>query len=73
MFFPLQGCDMVLGVQWLKTLGTIAWEFKKLEMGFMWQNKRVILYGIKNGSFRDVKAHKLNHLNDEQLQVSMIC
>ncbi|GJZ35754.1 retrotransposable element Tf2 [Tanacetum coccineum] len=33
MLFPLGGCEMVLGVQWLSTLGTIQWNFKDLVMG----------------------------------------
>lgn len=36
MLIPLQGCDVVLGVQWLATLGPITWEFKTLEMSFKW-------------------------------------
>lgn len=27
MLIPLGGCDMVLGVQWLSTLGQINWDF----------------------------------------------
>ena len=34
MVLPLMGCDLVLGVQWLKTLGPITWDFKILEMQF---------------------------------------
>ncbi|XP_074298515.1 uncharacterized protein LOC141629403 [Silene latifolia] len=30
LLIPLGGCDMVLGVQWLSTLGPVQWDFKKL-------------------------------------------
>ena len=30
----LGGCDIVLGVQWLRTLGPILWDFCKLFMEF---------------------------------------
>lgn len=73
MLIPLQGCDVVLGVQWLATLGPITWEFNKLEMGFMWENKKVLLHGIREGSVRDMKAKKLNKLQDDRIQISMIC
>jgi len=46
LLIPLQGVDMVLGVQWLETLGCISWEFKKLEMRFTYENERVWLHGI---------------------------
>ncbi|KAF9660791.1 hypothetical protein SADUNF_Sadunf19G0000400 [Salix dunnii] len=35
---PLGGCDIVLGVQWLQTFGSILWDFKKLTMKF-WSGK----------------------------------
>ena len=31
---PLGGCDVVLGAQWLRTLGPILWDFAKLWMQF---------------------------------------
>jgi hypothetical protein len=31
---PLAGCDVVLGIQWLRTLGPILWDFTKLQMEF---------------------------------------
>lgn len=31
---PLEGCDAVLGAQWLRTLGPIVWDFSKLHMKF---------------------------------------
>jgi hypothetical protein len=29
---PLAGCDMVLGIQWLRLLGPILWDFDQLTM-----------------------------------------
>ena len=43
----LGGCDVVLGTQWLSTLGWISWDFKKLEMEFMYQGMMVWLHGIR--------------------------
>jgi hypothetical protein len=34
IFYPLAGCDIVLGIQWLRTLGPILWDFIKLTMAF---------------------------------------
>ncbi|KAG7578422.1 Retrotransposon gag domain [Arabidopsis thaliana x Arabidopsis arenosa] len=65
MVIPLRGCDMVLGVQWLETLGPITCDFKKLEMQFRIGRKKVLLQGIRQGSVRDVKAFKLNMLKGE--------
>ena len=44
---PLGGCDLVLGTQWLSTLGVINWDFKHLSMEFTYASKQVVLYGIK--------------------------
>ncbi|GJT89995.1 reverse transcriptase [Tanacetum coccineum] len=47
MIFPLGGCDMVLRIQWLATLGSIQWNSKTLVMEFTYQNKKVILRGTQ--------------------------
>lgn len=36
MLIPLGSCDMVLGIQWLSTIGPVYWDFKKLRMDFVW-------------------------------------
>ena len=32
LVLPLKGCDLVLGVKWLKILGPITWDFSSLTM-----------------------------------------
>jgi hypothetical protein len=48
----LGGGGVVLGTQWLRTLGVISWDFEKLSMGFKHQGKQVWLQGIKTGQSR---------------------
>ena len=39
---------MVLGAQWLRTLGMIEWDFSKLLMRFQYGGKRISLQGMSN-------------------------
>ena len=48
LFISLEACDMVLGVQWFKTLGQIIWDFENLKIEFEWQGKMKILQGISS-------------------------
>ena len=43
---PMGGVDVVLGVQWLQSLGTIAFNFQELSMKFYLEGKEVELRGI---------------------------
>jgi hypothetical protein len=43
----LGGCDVVLGVQWLRTLGPIVWDFLQLTMSFSWRGVSVLLRGLQ--------------------------
>lgn len=72
MVIDLGNCDMVLGVQWLKTLGPITWDFDRLVMQFKYESKKVTLNGIHPGSVREAKAAKINKISDSQPQLSMI-
>ena len=44
---PLGGCDVVLGTQWLTTLGDIQWNFQFLTMEFCHQGHNIKLQGLK--------------------------
>jgi len=43
---PLEGCDMVLGDQWLRILGPILWDFSKLRMKFIVDGCKYTLKGL---------------------------
>lgn len=43
---PLWGCDIVLGMQWLKTLGPVLWDFACLTMNFTQDKESIILRGL---------------------------
>ncbi|XP_057475850.1 uncharacterized protein LOC130763850 isoform X2 [Actinidia eriantha] len=58
----LKGCDMVLGIQWLATLGPVKWDFKNLSMDFTLNNRRHVLRGGKQGESKLVDAKHMNKL-----------
>jgi hypothetical protein len=43
----LGGCDLVLGVDWLRLLGPILWDFVELTMKFQQGEKEVQLQGMR--------------------------
>nr|GEX43424.1 hypothetical protein [Tanacetum cinerariifolium] len=45
IILPLGGCEMVLGIQWLSTLGVIQCDLKILVMEFMKDGKKYVLRG----------------------------
>lgn len=46
---PLAGCDVVLGIQWLRVLGPILWDFDNLNMVFQYGTMRCKLKGLQQG------------------------
>ena len=72
MVIPLGGHDIVLGVQWLSTLGPLTWDFQKLEMVFKWGSSKVLLRGISPGSVREIKAKRVKENRDSDIQLHMI-
>jgi hypothetical protein len=43
---PMGGVDVVLGIQWLHSLGTMAFNFQELFMKFSLEGKEIELRGI---------------------------
>ncbi|KAL8091541.1 hypothetical protein AgCh_033970 [Apium graveolens] len=42
---PIEGPDIVLGIQWLQKLGRVSHDYAALTMEFTWQDKKVSLRG----------------------------
>jgi hypothetical protein len=59
----LSDTDVVLGVQWMITLGKITTNYQTLEMGFRDQDgKKVVLRGMSTGAPRTVLAKRMERI-----------
>ncbi|GKE34709.1 reverse transcriptase, partial [Tanacetum coccineum] len=52
MILPLKGCEMVLGIQWLSTLGWIRCDFRNLIMEYTYKDKKVVLRGTQQATIQ---------------------
>ncbi|GJU91990.1 retrotransposon-related protein [Tanacetum coccineum] len=59
MLVPLRGCEMVLGVQWLATLGNILWNFSDLRMAFEYKGRTVTLRGTQKSTLQWMQGKRL--------------
>lgn len=59
---PLDGCDMVLGAQWLRTLGHILWDFSNLKMEFAKDGQKYRLMGSQPNSLKVVSSHAMERI-----------
>ncbi|GKC45021.1 retrotransposable element Tf2 [Tanacetum coccineum] len=59
MLVPLGGCEMVLGVQWLATLGNIQRNFSELRMAFEYKGKTVTLRGTQKTTLQWMQGKKM--------------
>jgi hypothetical protein len=56
------GCDIVLGVEWLCTLGPITMDFKDLTMQFQQEGQQYKFQGITTGSLEIISSHRMEKL-----------
>ena len=62
MLVPLGSCEMILGVQWLSTLGPILWDFDKLKMEFNQGGKPMVIQGTQLGAIQWVEGKTVQHV-----------
>ncbi|GJS32512.1 retrotransposon-related protein [Tanacetum coccineum] len=60
MILPLGGCEIVLGIQWLATLGVIQFDFKNLVMDFVVNGKRCVLRGTPQSTLQWIHGKQVN-------------
>ncbi|XP_058008100.1 uncharacterized protein LOC131182808 [Hevea brasiliensis] len=65
----LTGFDIVLGVNWLRTLGPILWDFEIMQMSFYFRNQLVELRGINSKSEASPELHSLLAASNPDLQL----
>ncbi|KAJ1407426.1 Retrotransposon gag domain [Sesbania bispinosa] len=72
MLIPLGGYDLVLGIEWLVTLGDIVWNFEKLQMEFKINGKRHVLRGSAQGGIKTIRKQQVGKVLAEGVHLSMI-
>ena len=63
---PMGGVDIVLGVQWLQSLGTIYFNFQELFMKFFWEGKEIELRGIEGKTRKIINSHSMTKILNKQ-------
>ena len=56
------GCDIVLGAEWLRTLGPITMDFQELYMSFKQNNHTHTLRGLQAGPPSIISSHRMEKL-----------
>ncbi|KAL6286677.1 hypothetical protein ACE6H2_011067 [Prunus campanulata] len=64
---PVAGCDLLLGAEWLETLGLIEWDFKHKVMGFTLGDCSYSLTGLTSQTPSTINCQLMAHtINVEQ-------
>ncbi|RZR95709.1 hypothetical protein BHM03_00024582 [Ensete ventricosum] len=60
---PLDDCEIVLGIEWLTTLGDVSWNFLKLIMKFCSQGKQVVLHGKRGSDISTICTRRMEKVS----------
>ena len=72
---PVGGADVVLGVQWLQSLGMIAFNFQEIFLKFFPKGKEVELQGIAGKSRKIISSNVMTKLlkKEQRGLISQLC
>jgi hypothetical protein len=72
---PMGGVDVVLGIQWLQSLGTMAFNFQELFMKFLLEGKEIELRGITGKPSKVIISNGMTKLlkNGNQGVIEQLC
>nr|GEZ82096.1 hypothetical protein [Tanacetum cinerariifolium] len=69
---PVAACPIVLGVQWLKTLRPIEFDFNNLTIGFHIAGSHHTLQGLKASELSSLKSYELMSICDVALLLQIV-
>ncbi|XP_061993760.1 uncharacterized protein LOC133711674 [Rosa rugosa] len=69
---PVNGCEILLGASWLRTLGDIIWNFEKMSMRFTLLGKSYFLQGILAGEMSMVSSATMTRLLKQEKEAMFI-
>ncbi|PKI61860.1 hypothetical protein CRG98_017758 [Punica granatum] len=72
LLLPLESYDMVLGVQWLATLGDILWNFRELQMKFVVDGKDIVLQGKNSEELKTIREEQMEKLLQKKNQLDTV-
>lgn len=61
---PINGADLVLGIQWLKMLGPTVTNYNSLSMQVHWNDSPISLQGITNNKASEISQTQLKRLHE---------
>nr|GEW17881.1 hypothetical protein [Tanacetum cinerariifolium] len=70
MVLPLGGCEMVLEIQWLSTLGDITCNFQELKMRFVYNGKIINLRGTRKSAVQWLQGKQMSKNVNKQAHLS---
>ncbi|XP_071913952.1 uncharacterized protein [Coffea arabica] len=75
LVLPVGGCEVVLGMQWLTTLGDVKWNFAELRMEFDQKGKKAVLRGTRQQPVQVVSKKQMQKLlsKPEQIETAQLC
>lgn len=69
---PLKGCDIVLGVQWFSTLGSVTFDFTQHSIEFQMQGRKIMLRRAADKGIKTVNPQRMNKAMSQEGHTSLI-